>query len=107
MSLAYKLVSQLYGEDIANKAKESFIKQFQKSEIPENLEEYKLNAPLKITDLMYISKLASSKGEAKRLIEGGGVKLKSERIDDPNFLVTTEHKNSVLQIGKRKFIRII
>ena len=107
MELAYRLVKLLYNVNEAENAKTNFTNQFQKNEIPENLDEYKLDEPLKITDLMYVSKLVSSKGEAKRLIEGGGVKLKSEKIDDPNFLVTPAYKNSVLQIGKRKFIRII
>ena len=62
---------------------------------------------MNIADLMYLSKIVSSKAEAKRLIEGGGVRLKSEKIEDLNFLVTADYKNSVLQIGKRKFIRII
>ncbi len=107
MELAYKLVKLLYNNSDAESAKANFIKQFQKNEIPDIMDEYKLNESLKITDLIFQTKLAPSKTEAKRLIEGGGVKLKSEKIDDPNFLVTIEHKNSVLQIGKRKFIRII
>ena len=107
MELAYRLVKLLYSASEAESAKANFIKQFQQNEIPENLDEYKLNEPLKITDLMYLSKLTTSKAEAKRLIEGGGVRLKSEKIDDPNFLVTVDYKNSVLQIGKRKFIKII
>lgn len=107
MELAHRLVKSLYNTNKAEEAKGNFVKQFQKNEIPENIDEYKLNELLKITDLMYLSKIVSSKAEAKRLIEGGGVKLKSEKINDPNFLVTADHKNSVLQIGKRKFIRII
>ena len=107
MELAHRLVKSLYNTSKAEEAKGNFVKQFQKNEIPENINEYKLNELLKITDLMYLSKIVSSKAEAKRLIEGGGVKLKSEKINDPNFLVTADHKNSVLQIGKRKFIRII
>ncbi len=107
MELAYKLVKFLYNVSKAEEAKGNFIKQFQKNEIPDNIDEYKLSEPLKIADLMYLSKIVSSKAEAKRLIEGGGVRLKSEKIEDLNFLVTTEYKNSVLQIGKRKFVRII
>ncbi len=107
MELAYRLVGLLHDAISAENAKANFIKQFQKNEIPEDLDEYKLNESLKITDLIFQTNLASSKGEAKRLIEGGGVKLKSERIDDPNFLVTADYRNSVLQIGKRKFVRII
>ena len=48
-----------------------------------------------------------SKAEAKRLIDGGGVKLKSNKITDPNLLITEKDKNSVLQIGKRKFVKIV
>ncbi len=107
MELAYKLVKLLYNVQESESARVNFVKQFQKNEIPENLDEYKLKEPLKITDLIFQTKLAPSKGEAKRLIEGGGVKLKSEKIDDPNFLVTAAYKNSVLQIGKRKFVRIV
>ncbi len=107
MILASKLVSQFCGESVAKNAQDAFIKQFQKNEIPENIDEYKLGESLKITDLMLQAKLVPSKGEAKRLIEGGGVKLQSIKIEDPNFLVTSQNKNSILQIGKRKFVRII
>ena len=107
MELAYSLVKLLYNVNNAENAKDNFIKQFQKNEIPENLDEYKLNESLKITDLMFQAKLTPSKSDAKRLIEGGGVKLKSEKIDDPNFVVTADYKNSVLQIGKRKFVKIV
>ncbi len=107
MKLAHKLVSQLYSGPVANNVQENFIKQFKHNEIPENINEYLLNEPLKVIDLMYLSKMVSSKAEAKRLIEGGGVKLKSLKVDDPNLLVTESDKNSVLQIGKRKFIKII
>ena len=105
--LAYQLVMQLYDVHLAEVAKENFIKQFQKNEIPDEISEYKLNEPLKVIDLMCFAKLVSSKSEAKRLIEGGGVKLKSKRVDDPNLLITSNDKNSVLQIGKRKFVKIV
>ncbi len=107
MDLACKLVSQLHDKSSGDHAKENFIKQFQKNEIPDDIDEYKLNEPIRVTDLMLTAKLVPSKGEAKRLIEGGGVKLQSERVTDPNLLISKEHKNLVLQIGKRKFIKII
>ena len=107
MQLANNLVLQLYDQSAADEAKNNFIKQFQKNEIPKSVEEYSLNEPLKIADLMYKSGLVPSKGEAKRLLEGGGVKLKSVRITDPNLIITEKDKNSVLQIGKRKFVKIV
>jgi tyrosyl-tRNA synthetase len=107
MDLAYNLVKQLHSKEAADEAKEGFIKQFQKSEIPDDIDEYKLIESIKVTDLMLNANLVPSKGEAKRLIDGGGVKLQSVKVDDPNFLITSDHKNAVLQIGKRKFVKII
>lgn len=107
MSLASSLVEQLYTKEEAVSAQENFINQFSKNEIPEDVPEFKLVSDLKVIDLMCESKLTTSKGEAKRLIQGGGVKLSSEKVSDPNLLISSEHKNSILQIGKRKFVKII
>ncbi len=107
MLLACEIVSQFYGQGMAGNAKENFIKQFQKNEIPDSIEEFSLNEPLKVIDLMYLAQLVPSKSEAKRLIDHGGVKLKSVRVTDPNLLITKNDKDSVLQIGKRKFIKIV
>ena len=107
MELARNLVSVLHGNDKALKAEQGFISQFQENKIPEVMDEYPIKDSVKITDLMFLAKLVASKTEAKKLIQGGGVKLKSEKISDPNFVVTVDFKGSVLQIGKRKFIRII
>lgn len=107
MLLAFKLVKQLYNASEAEIAKEGFVKQFQKKEIPDNVNEYWLGKPKKIIDVMYEAKLVSSKSEAKRLIESGGVKLNTVKISDPNYEVTKEDQNTVLQIGKRKFVKIV
>lgn len=107
MILAHKLTTQLYSESEANDAQANFIKQFQKNEFPDSVDEFKFKEPLRVVDLMYVAKLVPSKAEAKRLIEGGGVKLKSIKINDPNLLITTSDKDSILQIGKRKFVKIV
>lgn len=107
MLLAYRLVSQFYGSSAAGNTQNGFVKQFQKNEIPDEVDEYLLKEPLRITDLMFLAKLVPSKAEAKRLIEGGGVKLQSVKIEDPNFIITNQNKNSILQIGKRKFVKIV
>ncbi len=105
--LANNLVMQLYGSDIASQAEVDFVKQFRENEIPQSVDEFKITSAVRVADLMFDAKLVPSKAEAKRLIAGGGVKLKSVKIDDPNFLITDNDKNSVLQIGKRKFLRIV
>ena len=48
----------------------------------------------------------ASKGEAKRLIQGGGVKLDGEKISDMGFVVTP-NMDKVLQAGKRKFAKLV
>ena len=107
MKLAHNLVTQIYDYETACEAEDDFIKQFQKNEIPDSITTFSLLDPMQITELMYAANLVQSKAEAKRLIAGGGVKLKSEKVTDPNFLITTKDKNSVLQIGKRKFVKIV
>ena len=47
-----------------------------------------------------------SKGEAKRLIQGGGVKLEGEKVADLGFSVQPA-MNKVLQAGKRKFAKLV
>ena len=48
----------------------------------------------------------ASKGEAKRLIQGGGVKLDGEKVSDMGYIVTP-NMNKVLQAGKRKFAKLV
>ena len=107
MILAKKLVSQFYSSTSGEEAESNFIKQFKLKEIPDIIPEFVLEKPLKVIDLIFLAKLTQSKAEAKRLIEGGGVKLKSNKVHDPNTMITENDKSSVLQIGKRKFVRII
>lgn len=107
LELASRLVKLLYNNKDAIEAKENFIKQFQKKEFPNDIAEYCLEKPMKVTDLMLRSNLVPSKAEAKRLIKGGGVKLMSDRVNDPNYLITEAHRNLVLQVGSRKFIKIV
>ena len=46
-----------------------------------------------------------SRGEGKRLIQGGGVKIDGEKISDMNYAVNIEEE-VVLQAGKRKYARL-
>jgi tyrosyl-tRNA synthetase len=103
--LAQKLVSIYYSLDEAKTASENFINQFKKNEIPDDIPEMHLTANVKIIDLLSESNLCASKGEAKRLIAGGGVKLAGIRIDDPNQEILPGLE-AVLQVGKRKFVKL-
>ena len=58
-------------------------------------------------DLLLELGFVASKGEAKRLIAGGGVKLNNEKISDIALVVPVPNEPVVLQSGKRKFMRLI
>ena len=59
--------------------------------------------PINICDLLVKCGLCSSKGEARRLIEGGGVSCDGERVSDIGLGVT---KSCLLKKGKKNFIKV-
>ncbi len=106
MKLAHEIVKIFHGEKLAQEARDYFINTFQKKEIPEELPEVLLEkGSKKIVDLLVEIKLASSKGEARRLIEQKGVKINDNTVNDINM--ETELENGlVIQKGKRHFVKI-
>lgn len=107
-ALAERLVEIYYGAEEACKASEQFISQFKQNQIPDDVLEFNLNGDNKLADLMVAAKLCETKGEAKRLIAGGGVKLDGEKLSDPlQEIVIEPGQQKVLQVGKRKFAKLV
>ena len=107
--LARTLVEMYHSKEAAAEAEEEFDKIFIKKEIPDDIPEFKLdnNSPeLGILDLILIVNFAPSKGEARRLVTQGGVSLDGEKIEDITTIIKLK-KESILRVGKRKFIKII
>lgn len=104
--LAQKIVSIYYSAEDAKRESENFVSQFAKKEIPDDIPEYKLNGTNKLIDVMVEAGLCETKGEAKRLVAGGGVKLDGEKLSDPQTELEAS-AGAVLQAGKRKFVRIV
>jgi tyrosyl-tRNA synthetase len=105
--LAKKLVSMYHDNRSADEAEEEFDKIFIKKEIPDEVPEFKwtLGSNSGILDLLTTTNCASSKGEARRLVSQGGVSIDGVKMEDINAVVNIKD-NSVLKVGKRKFIRI-
>jgi tyrosyl-tRNA synthetase len=103
--LAQKIVAIYHSLEDAKKASENFVNQFKKNEIPDDIPEMQLTAKVRVIDLLSEAKLCASKGEAKRLIAGGGVKFAGNKVEDPNFEIMPE-SDAVLQVGKRKFLKL-
>lgn len=104
--LAWEIVSLYHGAEEADKAKEGFEKLFSKKEIPDEMPDFDVSeSSMKIVQLLVQSGLCTTNGEAKRLIQGGGVSLDGEKIT--GFDIEVELSDgAVLRAGKRKFIRI-
>jgi len=103
MKMAFEITSIFYGEAEAQAAQETFIRMFQKKETPEEMPEYKLQEGQTVLDVILAAEMASSRSEARRLIDQKGVRLDGEVLErgDAPF----PHPG-VLQVGKRKFIRV-
>ena len=103
--LAREIVKLYHNEKEALVAEEAFNRQFKDKEVPDDVREVRLSsARLDIVDLLVETKLVSSKTEARRMVEQGGVKIDGKKITS---LGEVEVKSgSVVQVGKRKFVRI-
>ena len=106
MALAYENVSIFHGNEAASIAEDHFKSVFQQRSLPADMPELRLSASQSIVELMAENGLASSKGEARRLIKQGGVRLDGEKVDNIN-LVLDLNSETILQVGKRKFAKLI
>jgi len=103
MKLAFEITSIFYSEADAQRAQEAFVKTFQQREIPDEMPEYDLQSDQTVLEVILAAKMAASKSEARRLFDQKGVRLDGETIERGD--VVFPH-SGVLQVGKRKFLRV-
>ena len=103
MNMANEITSIFYGDTDAKSAQENFIKTFQQKEIPDEMPEYILQSGQTIVDVILAANLAESKSKARSLIDQKGVRLDGEVLERGDM--PFPHKG-VLQVGKRKFVRV-
>jgi len=103
MKIAREITSIFYGIDDAQKAEEAFVKTFQHKEVPDEMPEYELKNGQTVLDVILDAKLAASRSEARRLFDQKGIRLDGETIERGD--ATFPHPG-VLQVGKRKFLRV-
>ncbi|MGB5287122.1 MAG: tyrosine--tRNA ligase [Ignavibacteriaceae bacterium] len=107
--LARTFVKMYHNEEAAIQAQEEFDRIFIKKEIPDEVEEFKIddnNSEFNILDLVLKVNFAPSKGEARRLVLQGGVSINGNKITDSNYS-TKLSDGMILKVGKRKFIKFI
>jgi tyrosyl-tRNA synthetase len=107
MNLAREIVTVFHGEDGAARGAAHFKTVFQKQELPD-MDDHTVSGEQRIADIIADVGFSRSKGEAKRLIQGGGVKLDGEKVEDFEAALSLAAGESVvLQVGKRKFLRLV
>ncbi len=108
MSLAKEVVRIFHGEEASEKAEEHFVSTVQKKELPEDIEEKKIDSDkVNIVDLLVETNFTSSKGESRRVIAGNGVKIDGEVVKSADQEVDIKNDGVLLQKGKRNFLRIV
>ena len=106
MKLAYTITAEYHGEEGAKRGQDAFINVVSNKGIPDNIEEISGMNGKGILDVLVELKFTASKGEAKRLIQGGGVKVGGEKITDMAYTFNFD-ESVVLQAGKRKFAKLV
>jgi tyrosyl-tRNA synthetase len=102
--LALEIVRMHHGEKEAEKAKKEFRKVFSEGQLPEEVKEYEIGGEsVKIVDLMEKSGIASSRSEAKRLIDENAVRVNDEAVSDWDYEVK---KGDVVKVGPRRFLKV-
>ena len=113
--LGQSLVELYHGKDEALKAVEYFVKTFSKGEIPEDVQEVQvvwenaLDGYENLASFLARTGLASSKSDANRKIDQGGVSLNGERLPGGSGIrmFSIEDGGMILKVGKKDFVRIV
>ncbi len=106
MQLATEIVKMYHGEKLAQEAQDKFVKQFSNKELPDQIKTVSIaSGTYPTTDLLVKLNLAGSKSEARRLLEQNGVKLNQQTYKETTINIGKKN-NLIIQVGKRKFIKI-
>ena len=106
MSLAREIVEIYYGAEAAAEAEGHFRKVFQQGGEPEEMDTFQLSGDTRLIAVMVDSELVSSRSEARRLVQQGGVRLNDEVLKDPNRELELA-AGGVLRVGKRRFLKLL
>ena len=113
--LAFEITKLVHGEEKAKEALETSKALFQKGAIDENMPSTELTqadfeAQKGILTMLTHLGLTKSNGEARRLIQQGGISLNDEKITDPTFEITEDNLNDsafIIKKGKKVYHRVI
>jgi tyrosyl-tRNA synthetase len=103
MKLAHEIVSIYQNEQAAEEAEQAFVRVFQKRKEPTEMPEFQLIAGQSVLDVLMAGGMVSTKSDGRRMLEQDAVRLDGETLKDAN--IAFPHAG-VLQVGKRRFLRV-
>ncbi len=113
-ALARNIVALYHDEAAAEEAEAQFDRVFKQHEAPEEIPEFSADLTPNEDGKVYLAKLlhdagmAPSIGEARRLIDGGGVKINGAAVPAKSYNVEpSELEGATVQVGKRKFVKLV
>ncbi len=104
--LAYLVTTDCHSENSAKEAEEKAKSIFENNSF-DKIDEISFKEDLKLIDTLTSNNIIGSKSEAKRLIEGGGIKIEDNPIKDTNLVIDKSYDKKILKIGKKKYFKII
>ena len=105
---AMRTVALYHGEEAGKAAFEEFERIFVKKDVPDEIEERiitELGTNPLVVDVLALTGMVASKGEARRLIQGGGASIDGEKVQDINDTIDLSSPR-ILKAGKRKFLKV-
>ncbi len=105
--LAHEITMLYHGKVAAEKAKDAFDSLFGRGELPKEMPEVVVSDhALTLLELVFNTGFATSKSEARRLIEQGGVRINEEKKLDPAETIAIDD-GMIVQVGPRKFAKVV
>lgn len=112
--LAQNIVSAYYDEAVAREAETAFDRVFKNHDMPDEIDDFEADLTPNDEGLVYLAKIihdagmTQSVGDARRMIDGGGVRIDGEPVPAKQYNIAPEAiKGHVVQVGKRKYARIV
>jgi len=103
--LAREIVQLYHGQNAAKEAEQYFDRVIVNKDVPDEMDQVELSIDTQLIEVITNEGLTSSKGEARRLIKQGAIRVDDEKITDESHILL-KGKEVVIKVGKRRFIKI-
>ena len=104
--LARRVVSLFYDDNVAEKAENYFNTIVVGKGVPDDIPEYSIKSEDLVINVIFNAGILKSKGEARRMVKQGAVKINGKSITDINTVIKPL-KKQILKVGKRRFLKVI